>query len=357
MLRIGSRTQLTRSLLRLGLARSFATCSYHLQTTARIDPNAPSQPFGIDKTIEHNTRSETNRLAKTGKRFWNSSGVFFNSKTKNYEIQLDGKTLRTPLGFPLALPESKQQLAYLVAHEWTNLPNISVKSSALPLTELASRAIDLDRKDQVAEAEREKAENVIAVEDLKVGMLRYLDTDTCLIFAGKKDCDGKLRVKQEEIYPPLIKECEEFFTTFGRKNQILEESEEITLRSLDCEKDGLRGNTQDHKTQELVLRWLDELDIFELVALEKTVLTTKSFLCGVSLLRSNVSDPARMQSVFQVNKDTSDAFWYKTVQEIIELGNLETIMQTGEWGEVEDTHDVEQRHWLRSLASAALVSH
>ena len=73
---------------------------------SRIPANN-SASLGIDKTIESNIQSETNKLAKTGARFWKKGDVYFNPDTKKYEIQLDGKTLRTPLGFPLELPESK----------------------------------------------------------------------------------------------------------------------------------------------------------------------------------------------------------------------------------------------------------
>ncbi|KAI5967088.1 ATP12 [Candida theae] len=312
---------------------------------------------GGDKTVEHNIKSETNRLSKTGSRFWDKGRVFHNHSTGRYEIQLDGKTLRTPLGLPLTLPESKKQLAYLIAHEWTHLPKISLKSSALPLTGLAARAIDLESAGNQKQSDNDGGEEMLAIEDLKLSMLKYLDTDTCLIFAGAKDCDGKLRKKQEELYRPLIDEYNDFFTQYGLSRNLLKENERIELKFLDCEKDGLRGNRQTLKTQQVVVDWLDQLDIFEFVALEKAILTTKSFLCAVSVLRSNVSDESRMSDVFQLNRNSKDFFWYKTVEEIIELGNLETILQTGEWGEVEDTHDVEQRDWLRSLTSAALLSH
>ena len=105
---------------------NYSTICYQLKTLT------PS--LGIDNTIESNIPSETNRLAKTGTRFWKKGEVKFNKETQKYEIQLDGKTLRTPLGFPLELPINKKQLAYLIAHEWTHLPDIKVKSSTLPLT-------------------------------------------------------------------------------------------------------------------------------------------------------------------------------------------------------------------------------
>ncbi|KAL6453866.1 ATP12 Protein ATP12 [Candida maltosa Xu316] len=291
-------------------------------------------------------------IPKTGSRFWKSGNVILNKD--KYEIQLDGKTLRTPLGFPLELPERKKQLAFLIAHEWTNLPDIKVKSSTLPLTALATRAIDLSKHHL---SESEKAKEMLALEDIKLQMLRYLDTDTCLIFATNKECDGKLRKRQEEIYRPLIAEFNDFFTAYAHKKKLLPENEKVDLVYLDCETDGLRGNQQGEKTQEIVLDWLDQLPIYDLIALEKTILTSKSFLCGVALLRSNVNDEKTLKDVYQVNKNSVDDYYHKSLEELIELANLETIFQTGEWGEVEDTHDVDKHDWLRNLASAALVCH
>ncbi|CAI5758949.1 unnamed protein product [Candida verbasci] len=325
--------------------------SYRL-LNSRININGNSTSLGIDKTVEHNIKSETNRLSKTNSRFWDKGNVYYNPKTEKYEIQLDGKTLRTPLGFPLELPKNKKQLAYLIAHEWTNLPNISVKSSTLPLTNLASRVIDLENKDKSDNIE--KKENMLALEEVKLNMLRYLDTDTCLIFAQHRDCDGKLRKRQDEIHKPLIEEFNEFFTKWGHKQNLIKKDEEIRLNYLDCETDGLRGNKQGEKTQQVVLDWLDHLPIFDIIALEKTIFTTKSFLCGITLLRSN---SITHKEIYQFNKSTPDEYYYKSLQELVELGNLETILQTDQWGEVEDTHDVDKHDWLRNLASAALLCH
>ena len=131
----------------------------------------------------------------------------------------------------------------------------------------------------------------------------------------------------------------------------------VELNSLDCETDGLRGNEQSITTQNVVLHWLELLPIYDLVALEKAILASKSFLCGASVLRASCSDLNIMQKLYQVNKTTKDDYFIKSIDAIVELGNLETIFQTEQWGEVEDTHDVDKVEWLRSLTSAALVVH
>ncbi|RLV92153.1 Protein ATP12 mitochondrial [Spathaspora sp. JA1] len=351
MLKLSTQRAITLRLTsRIPSARCFAVSA---RSWNRLD-----RPLG-DRTIESNLATETNKLSKSLSKFWKNANIKYDDN--NYHVQLDGKTLRTPLGFQLSLPESKQQLAKLIAHEWANLPDLKIKTNALPLTSLASRAVDLTHVNydkNVADRE-ELIAKVGNIEDIKVNVLRYLDTDTCLIFATHKEYSGKLRQKQDELYIPLIEEYNEFFTTYARSKSGLlpHENDEIKLQYLDCEVDGLRGNRQTITTANVVLDWLDNVPVFDLIALERAVLTTKSFLCGITLLRSNVSHEENLQSIYQVNKQNAEDYYHKTIEEIIELGNLETIFQTQEWGEVEDTHDVDKVDWLRNLTSAALVCH
>lgn len=318
-----------------------------------------SKPLGIDRTVESNIQSDTNRLSKTLTKFWEKVDTVFNEETKKYEVQLDGKTLKTPLGFPMALPDDKQIFAHLVQHEWSNLPDLKIQTSSLPLTSIAARSIDLLNANEKYEENSDFVAKVGRIDDIKLNLLRYLDTDTCLIFTTLDEYEGKLRARQDELYQPLIKEHEDFFTNWAikRGNLLPSKDYKVTLEFLDCETDGLRGNQQNLTTQSIVLDWMNHLSIYELVALEKAILTSKSFLCGISLLRSNVSNTERQQELFQVNKSTPDNHYFKTIDEVIELGNLETIFQTNQWGEVEDTHDVDKVDWLRNLTSAALLCH
>lgn len=321
-----------------------------------------STPIGNDKTIENNIKSETNRLSKTLTKFWEKVDTAHKPESNEYQVELDQKSMKTPLGFPLSVPASKKELAYLVAHEWSNLSDLKVKTNALPITSIVARAIDLDsvynHRRNVAGVNIEDIETKIGnLEDIKLNVLRYLDTDTCLIFATKEEYEGKLRARQDELYLPLIEEYNQFFTKWGADHGLLPEGTSVNIDYLDCETMGLRGNRQSITTQNIVLNWLDKLPIYDLVALEKAILTSKSFLCGVTLLRSNSSNVDDIKNIYQFNKDQPEDYYFKSIDEIIELGNLETIFQTEEWGEVEDTHDVDKVDWLRNLTSAALLCH
>lgn len=354
MLRIGLRNRINPKFL-----RGFSTIQPLRASESTLDGFPPvSKPLGVDNSVESNVKSDTNRLAKTLTKFWDKVDTVYNKETGKYEVQLDGKTMKTPLGFPLALPESKQYYAHLLQHEWSNLPNLKIQTNSLPLTSLAARSIDLQTANEKHEEDSDFVAKVGRLDDVKINMLRYMDTDTCLIFTTLDEYEGSLRSRQDELYLPLVKEYENFFTHWANKRgNLLPKNASVKVQYLDCETDGLRGNQQSITTQSIVLDWLNHLTIYELVALEKAILTSKSFLCGISLLRSSVSDPQRQKEIFQVNKNSVDSHFHKTVEEIIELGNLETIFQTNLWGEVEDTHDVDKVDWIRNLTSAALLCH
>ncbi|ODV65379.1 ATP12-domain-containing protein [Hyphopichia burtonii NRRL Y-1933] len=342
--------------------RSFVYTSRVLATDGSMNAFIPKMKTpGELSFVENNIPSETNRLSKSMTKFWETVDTEYNETTKQYDVKLDGKTLKTPLGFPLSLPESKKEMAYLIGHEWANLPDLKIKTNSLPLTSITARAIDLMSINKDGEPNNELISKVGKLEDIKLNLLRYFDTDTCLIFTTLEEYDGKLRSRQNELYLPLIEEFEDFFTKYAQSNEpqkLLPSSDyKVKLNYLDCETDGLRGNTQAITTQNIVLHWLNQLPIYDLVALEKAILTSKSFLCGISLLRSNAANPDNVKNLYQVNKSHPNSHYFKSIDEIIELGNLESIFQTEEWGEVEDTHDVDKADWSRNLSSAALLCH
>lgn len=307
-----------------------------------------------DTTIEHNTVTETNRLSKTLTKFWESVDTTFNEAANQYEIRLDGKTLKTPLGFPMVLPKHKKHMAYLIGHEWANLPDLKIKTNSLPLTSIVARSIDLEKIHEDGAVKPDLIAKVGKLDDIKLNLLRYLDTDTCLIYTTLDEYEGKLRKRQDELYVPLKEEFESFFTAYAQTRPVFKGAQ-VKLNHLDCETDGLRGNQQSTSTQSIVLDWMNQLPIYDLIALEKAVLMSKSFLCGASVLRSNSHDLKLLTSLYQVNKLSPEEYYHKTIDEIVELGNLESIYQTMEWGEVEDTHDVDKEDWVRNLTSAALL--
>lgn len=299
--------------------------------TSRVVSRAFAVHTNPDVAYDTNQKTETNKLEKTLAKFWEKVSV---TKTddSHYVIQLDSKTIKTPLGFEMKIPDQKKSLAYLLANEWKSLPSLQVKPFQVPLTSLTARCIDLEQAQHTDDVEiKTKVGDLSTIKSL---LQRYLDTDTMLVFAPLEDCDGELRKEQEKCYRPLIKQMEDFFTKFA------DDGKQVVFTYLDCEKDGLLGNTQTEHTKKAVFNYLDSLSTWDLAALEKAVLVSKSFIAGVTVLR---------------NADYNDDFNI-TIEELARLTTLETVLQTARWGEVEDTHDVDKVDIKRNLASAAIVA-
>ncbi|ODQ82559.1 hypothetical protein BABINDRAFT_159123 [Babjeviella inositovora NRRL Y-12698] len=290
--------------------------------------------------VESNVLSETNRLEKTSKVFWKNAAVHHLPNNEGYEVRLDGKSIKSPMGFDMKIPANKPILAKLIAHEWQNLLT-SPKTHSLPLTSVTSRAVDLTAA--VASGDLEIMAKIGKIDDIKEDLLRYLDTDTLLVFSPAEEYEGRLRKAQEEIYRPIIKNMEEFFAHVAGV-------EKVELTYIDSDLHGLRGNFQPEATKAAVRVWMDKIGIWELVALEKATLSAKSFISGVAIVRANAG--ARSAGVTGVDPIEKQL----TLEQVAEAATLETIYQTERWGEVEDTHDVDKVDIRRNLGTASLVA-
>ncbi|QPG74265.1 hypothetical protein FOA43_001590 [Brettanomyces nanus] len=315
-------TVLTRRLASITPKGPAAVAAAQANATAARDSRIKA-----NKLTSANQKTVSNKLEKTLARFWEK--VRCEESLDGFKIQLDGKTIKTPLGYELTIPKEKQSLAFLITNEWKSLPNLQVKPYLLPLTSLASRAIDLEK----SVGDKEAISRIGSADMVKDLLLRYLDTDTLLVFSPIKDCDGELREEQQKMYYPLKKSMEQFFAQYS------EDGKPITLKHLDTEESGIVSNKQTKSTANAVRKFLDSLDSWQLVALERTTLICKSFLCGVAIVRMN---------------DMNDNFSY-TLEDLVRAATLETLLQTKRWGEVEDTHDVEKVDIRRHLAAASLL--
>lgn len=295
---------------RLSVYRTYAT------TTGKTIQNQAPQ-------LEDNNQTESNRLSKTLTKFWDQVKII-KLENNTHEIQLDSKTVRTPLGHKLTVPADRQILSHLLLHEWASLSTLSIKTHSLPLTSLVSRVIDLESADKTQDNEAQA--KVGRREDIVEDLLRYLDTDTLLVFAPRSEYEGKLRTAQEKLYRPVIEQIE----------KLLGEGAELTW--LDTEV-GLTGNKQTEKVRDLARQYLLKLDHWDLVALEKVTLSAKSLICGILVLK------AKSQGEEILN-----------LEDIANCATLEIVFQTEKWGEVEDTHDVDYQDIRRNIASAAILS-
>lgn len=290
-------------------------------------------PLGINQTAENNLRTETNRLSKTLSKFWDQ--VTLNYQEEKITLQLDNKPICTPLGNPLSVSKNRQFLALMLHHEWSGLRNLSIKPHSLPLTSVVSRCIDLEMVSKSGVNPELVAKVGGDRKSISNNLLRYLDTDTLLCFSPIAECDGALRKSQNRIYLPIICAVEAFLTQYSQS--------QIKLKILDADLHGLRGNSQDQSTLLAARNYLDSLSIWDFVVFEKTVLTTKSFLCAILLLQNKTSTPSNDMVV--------------TMEELAHAATLEITYQVAQWGEVEDTHDVDKRDIRRNINAAAIVAY
>ncbi|CAI8499178.1 unnamed protein product [Hanseniaspora opuntiae] len=319
-----------------------------LETLAkRLQHTSKAAPLGVDKSIENNLKTETNRLSKTMTKFWENIDITKN-KNNDYVLTMDSKPVRTSMGNHLVIPSNKPLLGMLLMNEWRNLTDSKVKPYDLPITSLISRCIDmsksyeaLNNKDLTDFEKLAKEEEMITKlgcikrEELYPQLLRYLDTDTLVCLSPLHEFEGKLRNEQNEKYLPIIKQFEEYLSQFSP-------NKDIKIRILDGETDGFRSNNQSKETQDAVVEYLKQLSIWELVILEKCVLSSKSFILGWYLISMHNNSLKNHKH---------------TVQDLVRLSNLEIIYQTERWGEVEDTHDVDQRDIIRKINVCSIAAH
>lgn len=258
---------------------------------------------------------------------------------------MDKRALKTPDKNLLLIPLRKPLLAHAIALEWTHLRSAKEIQNGhlIPLTQLAARVIDIaatEEKEKVEEEEEVEGKDAASRgssaerEAIIQTLIRYLDTDTLLCWAptppahttepGKKT----LRQMQIEAYRPLSS----WLTTRLWPG--------VDLRPDDGDH-GIGGAGQPRATREMVMNWMRSLDLWRLVGLERTTLASKSLLVG-----------ARLVSEWDPVIGGKGAWG---VREACEAASIEVRWQTRQWGEVEDTHDVEKEDLGRQVGASWLM--
>lgn len=181
-------------------------------------------------------------------------------------------------------------------------------------------------------------------------MMRYLSTDTLLCWAPEEelptnsvgatstsghDASQSLRQKQIATAEPIIAYLQTHIFPGVDIEPILDES-------------SIMPKSQSQMTQEVIRGWLHGLPAFELAALERAVLATKSLLVAVRL----VVEWSREFSSLQPREGAPNRFG---IADAAEACSVEVTWQTNMWGEVEDTHDVDKEDLARQLGSAILL--
>lgn len=269
------------------------------------------------------------------KRFWKNVSVKEN-EDGGLQIMLDTRPVRTATRQVLTLPKSKRALAASIALEWDQLVTAqqALKQHYIPLTSLTSRAIDIETADHQG--------NTTPRDQIVKMALRYLSTDTLLCWAPAKNehdptersTRGNLRERQKAVAEPIIA----FLTT-----HVFPGVEIVPVLA----EDSILPIPQPEMTTQVISGWISGLSAFDLAALERGILATKSLCIAARLLVEWSQEWRHVQ-----NAPGKDKFG---IEEAREASTLELMYQTEQWGEVEDTHDVDKEDVRRQLGSAILL--
>lgn len=269
------------------------------------------------------------------KRFWKNVSV--KETDEGLQIMLDTRPVRIATRQVLTLPKNKRALAASIAMEWDQLISAqqALKQHYIPLTSLVSRAIDIEAADQQG--------NSTIRDSIVSSAMKYLSTDTLLCWAPEKNqhdpMEGRstksLRQKQREVAEPILG----FLTT-----HVFPGVEIVEILS----EDSIIPRSQPQMTTEIIRGWATGLPAFELAALERGILATKSMLIAVRFL-------VEWSQEWQHLKRGPGMEGKFGIEEAAEAASLELLHQTEQWGEVEDTHDVNKEDLRRQLGSSILL--
>ena len=203
------------------------------------------------------------------------------SKTEDgYVIQLDGKTIKTPLGQPLAAPN--KIIADVIVQEWAAQGDNIVPDS-MPVTQTLTTALDRTR---------ERAAVTKA-------LLKYLDTDL-LCYRVKEPVD--LAKRQKEVWDRWLTWFDEHF----------ESPLEVTY--------GIDALTQDPDTHKQIWNYLEALDEFYFTVLQIVTSLTGSIVLGLAFLEHEASpedvyNAAELEEIYHSEIAGEDVHGADPVQE------------------------------------------
>lgn len=278
------------------------------------------------------------------------------------EVHMDTRPLRRPSNKEIIrLPTTKPLLAAALALEWDQLTSVqqATRQHLIPLTSLTCRALDISDDDAgrgrgvVADVDAAAAEGEESGvnESLRTGiarmLMRYLDTDSLLCWAppprhghDSPDAAGKtLRALQKQAAEAVLAHL----TTHVWPGVAIEPV-------LDSESIIPRG--QRPETRQIIEGWITGLSPWELAGLERAVLAGKGLLGAARLIVEWSEGFVGVRKTSDEGEGEKRPFG---VEEAAKLASIEVDWQIGNWGEVEDTHDVEKEDLRRQLGSAVLL--
>jgi len=172
------------------------------------------------------------------------------TKTEDgFVIQLDGKSVKTPVGQPLAAPN--RAIADAVVKEWSEQGE-EILPDTMPVTQFLSTALDRTReRDAITKS-----------------LLKYLDTDL-LCYRTKEPAE--LMKRQKEVWDRWLTWFDEHF----------ESPLEVTF--------GIDALKQDEDTHKQIWNYIEALDEFYFTVLQVVTSLTGSIVLGLAFLEHEAS--------------------------------------------------------------------
>ncbi|QSZ34829.1 hypothetical protein DSL72_007688 [Monilinia vaccinii-corymbosi] len=271
------------------------------------------------------------------KRFWKD--VHVQHTEEGLQIFLDKRPLRRPSKDILTIPHHKPHLASAIALEWDLLVSAqqALKTHLIPLTSLVNRALDI--------ADEDKEGRDMIRNNIVMTVMRYLDTDSLLCWAPEppEDPPGyerhvdrveSLRSIQRRSAEPIIQFLSERVWPGVELIPVLDANSIVP-------------KSQPQMTRDIIRGWVSGLPAFELAGLERGVLAGKGLLGAARLVVEWSAELTHLRDEAAEKKFG--------VEEAAKAASLEVDWQTGMWGAVEDTHDVEREDIRRQLGSVVLL--
>lgn len=267
-----------------------------------------------------------------------------------YQIRLDHRPVRTPNRDVLTIPASKPHLAHAIALEWDLLMSAkqALKNHLIPLTSLVARAGDVAAEDAKGET--------MTRQEIVQTVLRFLDTDTLLTWAPERsEQDATLDPHGESLRQLQIRTARPITAFLATRVWPGTEFRPV------LESDSILPVHQAPETVAVVRGWISSLPPFELAGLERAVLASKSLLVAVRLVvewsevLGRVRPGSAEATAAAVAGDVGEEGGVFGIEEAAQAATLEVGWQTSQWGEVEDTHDVDREDVRRQLGSTVLL--
>ncbi|OAA61628.1 ATP12, ATPase F1F0-assembly protein [Niveomyces insectorum RCEF 264] len=302
------------------------------------------------------TSDSKNKTRPAGGRFWTHTTVAPTEDGEALQVLLDRRPLRHPTTKAVVrLPPHKRLLAHALAVEWDQMTSVrqATQGHRVPLTSLVCRALDLAPPPD--KGTTTTTTRTSAIHDL----LRYLDTDSLLCWEPPEDSDhsgssSNARVMRPGQPPVTLRQLQEQTAVPIVAHVARHVWPGVTLAPVLGADHALRPRAHPAATRAAAEAWLTGLDGWDLAGVERATLAGKSLVVATRLVAA-WSGAMRSSNNNTAAADSDGELASFAAEDAATATSLETAFQTAQWGEVEDTHDVDHADLRRHFGSVVLL--